>query len=204
MNLPQKWRVTQGQEKDFVAAITRYSNLRYELLPKAKIVFCPNDGTDGGLGNLNVRAMWPGRDLQGRLVANIYAVDSYNSSPHVTTGRDFTEKINSRQDNGAPLGLERHRQLARQLGVPFAIPEWSNNGDPDDQYGGGESPEYVTQFYRWVAQHSGDMRNPKPGQVLYEIQFNLWRQFAFWPQTIQPRTAAAYRALPWGRGAAVR
>jgi hypothetical protein len=199
MNLPQKWRVRGGEEGDFVKAITLYSNLRYEILPKANIVLCPNDGTDRGLDGLDIRKLWPGKDEQGRQVANVYAVDSYNSSPHVTTAGQFAKKIKATQSNGAPLGLEQHRKFAEQVGVPFAVPEWSNNGDPGAEQGGGESPLYIEQFRAWAKAHAGDPTAPRPGQLLYEIQFNLWKQYAFWPDTIQPDTAAAYKSLSWGR-----
>jgi hypothetical protein len=199
MNLPGEWSVRHGQEADFVAAIRRFSALRYAILPQAKIVLCPNDGTDGGLGGLDVRTLWPGRDSRGRQVANVYAVDSYNMYPHVTTAASFARKINGTYPNGMPLGLERHRELAQKLGVPFAVPEWSNDGDPADGGGGGESPLYVQLFRAWAAAHAGNVTRPAPGQLLYEVQFNVWPQYALWPTTMQPRTAAAYRSLSWGR-----
>jgi hypothetical protein len=199
MNLPGSWAVHAGEESDFVRAITRFSTLRYRILPRAEIVFCPNDGTSAALGGLDVRRLWPGRDALGRPVADIYSVDSYNMYPHVTTTADFTKKINAQYPDGAPLGLERHREQAEKFGVPFAVSEWSNDGDPGDGGGGGESAQYVRDFNTWARSHAGDPNHPRPGQLLYEVQFNLWNQFAFYPQSIQPLTAAAYRALPWGR-----
>jgi hypothetical protein len=198
MNLPQKWRVRGGEEADFVKAITLYSSLRYQLVPGAHLVLCPNDGTDGGLNGLDLRKLWPGRDAQGRPVADIYAVDSYNAAPHVTTAADFRKKINASYPNGIPLGLEAHRRFAAKLGVPFAVPEWSNNGDHGSSTGGGESPAYLREFNAWLRAHSGDLSSPAAGQVLYEVQFNLLEPFAFWPRTLQPQTAAAYRSLTWG------
>jgi hypothetical protein len=198
MNIPSDWRVRGGEEASFVKAIKIYSDLRYQILPQAKIVLCPNDGTDGGHG-LDIRKLWPGKDAQGRQVANVYAVDSYNMDPHVTSQAEFIKKINGQYPNGIPLGIEKHRQFAARMGVPFAIGEWSNNGDRGHQGGGGESALYVRQFYAWAKSHAGDPAAPKPGQLLYEVQFNLWGQYAFWPKTIQPKTAAAYRALTWGR-----
>ena len=198
MNLPQKWRVRGGQEADFVKAITLYSNLRYELVPGARLVLCPNDGTDAGLGGLDIRKLWPGHDAQGRPVADIYAVDSYNAAPHVTTAVEFRKKINASYPNGMPLGLEKHRQLAQKLGVPFAVAEWSNNGDPGSSNGGGESPVYLREFNAWLRSHSGNENAPLAGQVVYEVHFNLLEPFAFWPRTVQPQTAATYRSLTWG------
>jgi hypothetical protein len=50
----------------------------------------------------------------------------------------------------------------------------------------------------WFREHAGDPRRPGPGQLLYEIQFNLQVQFQFLPTRFQPRTAAEYRSLAWG------
>jgi len=201
MNLGEsKWRVRGGEEPSFVKAITLYSTLRYQILPTAKVVLCPNDGTESEpLGGLDIRKLWPGKDGQGRPVADVYGVDSYNMNPHVNTTAEFTKKINDQYANGMPLGLEKHRQFAESVGAPFAVGEWSNNGDPANAGGGGESPLYVQEFYRWAASHAGDLAHPTPGQLVYEVQFNLWDQYAFWPKTDQPRTAAAYRALHWGK-----
>jgi hypothetical protein len=199
MNLASiDWHVRGGEEAEFVKAVTIYSDLRYQILPGAKIVLCPNDGTDPALGGLDIRKLWPGKDAHGRPVADVYAVDSYNMHPHVTTRAEFLKKINEAYPNGVPLGIERHRQFAVHVGVPFAIGEWSNNGDPNNAGGGGESPVYVQEFYRWAVSHAGDVDHPVPGQLRYEIHFNLWGQYAFWPRTDQPRTAEAYRALKWG------
>jgi hypothetical protein len=199
MNLPQKWRVRRGEEAAFVTAIGIYSDLRYQIIPEAKIVLCPNDGTDPGLGGLDIRKLWPGKDDQGRWIADVYAVDSYNMSPHITTPQEFQKKINASYPNGVPLGLEKHRQLAETFGVPFAVGEWSNNGDPKAKLGGGESSVYIEQFYAWAKAHAGNLDDVVPGQLLYEVQFNLWNQYAFWPKTIQPKTALTYKSLPWGQ-----
>jgi hypothetical protein len=198
MNLPSEWSVRGGEEADFVKAITVFSTLRYRIIPRAKIVLCTNDGTDGGLNGLDIRKLWPGRDSHGRLVANVYATDSYNQYPHVTTVAGFTKKINGQYSSGIPLGIEKHRQLAARFGVPFAISEWGNNGDPHSDGGGGESPLYVQLFNAWARAHAGNVAHPAAGQLLYEIHFNLWSQFQLWPATLQPRTAAAYRAVHWG------
>jgi hypothetical protein len=176
-----------------------FSDLRYRILPTAKLVFSVNEGTDGSLGGLDVRRLWPGADSQGRPVANVFSVDAYNSWPHVTTAAGFTAKINATYPNGAPHGIERYRQLAEKLQVPFVISEWSNNGDRRAPGGGGESELYIRSFNAWARAHAGDVNRPVPGQLLYEIHFNLWTQYEFWPRTIQPRTAAAYRAQTWGR-----
>jgi hypothetical protein len=81
MNQPTDWSVHGGEEASFVRAITRFSALRYRVLPGAKLVLCPNDGTSGSLRGLDLRNLWPGPDAAGRPVADVYAVDSYNAGP---------------------------------------------------------------------------------------------------------------------------
>src|SRR5664279_303399 len=191
------WAVKGGQEANFVKAITRYSNLRYKILPKAKIVLCPTDGSDAAL-RVDIRKLWPGKDRAGRFIANVYSIDTYNGYFVVHNQQQFDDKLMATGYNGIPFGMETHRQFAEQMGVPFAVSEWSNNGDPKDAGKGGEEPGYVRQMNAWFRDHAGDPKKPQPGQLIYEIQFNLQNQFSFWPTKVQPKTAAAYRTLTWG------
>lgn len=197
MNLTNQWQVKAGEEEQYVRTFRRLADIRDRVFPGAKLVFSPNEGSAGGSGD--VRKLWPGKNSNGRNYADVYAVDAYNWYPHATTTTSFAEKINTVASNGAPVGLEKHRQYAESLGAPFAVSEWSNQGDPGSGGGGGESPTYVREFYNWLRSHGGDVNNPQPGQVIYDIQFNLWREYQFWPNTIQPQTADAYRKLAWGR-----
>ena len=159
-------------------------------------MLCPSDGTDASL-KVDIQKLWPGKDARGRLVANVYGIDTYNGCYVVHNVAEFNAKLIQRA-NGQPLGMELHRELAEQWGVPFAICEWSNNGDKKDAGSGGEAPDYVRQMNAWFRDHSGDPAHPKPGQLLYEVQFNLLNQFQFWPTKLQPQTAAAYRSQVWG------
>jgi hypothetical protein len=199
MNLgSMPWNVKAGEESAFIKAITRFSDLRYQLMPRANIVLCPTDGSDAALG-LDVRKIWPGRDAKRRLVANVYAIDTYNGYAVVHNAEEFGIKMVRLDERGWLFGIETHRQFAQDMGVPFAVSEWSNNGDPKDAGQGGEEPIYVQLMNDYFRRHGGDPKHPKAGQLLYEVQFNLLKQFSFLPTTVQPQTAAAYRALVWGR-----
>jgi hypothetical protein len=131
-------------------------------------------------------------------VADIYSVDTYNGYYVVHTPEEFGAKAVRSDDAGNPLGIETHRALAQELGVPFAVSEWGNNGDPKDAGKGSDTPEYVQLMNAWFREHAGNPKRPRPGQLLYEIQFNLKAQFALWPTKVQPKTAAEYRSLTWG------
>jgi hypothetical protein len=197
MNLKDMpWRVKGGEEANFTKAITRYSNLRYAILPKAKIVLCPSDGTNGDLG-INLHKLWPGKDARGRQVVNVYGVDTYNSWTVIHNAQEFINKLQAQQASNE-FGLELHRQLAIAWGVPFAVCEWSGNGDPKDEGHGADIPVYYQLMNEWFRSHAGDLRNPQPGQLLYEIQFNFESRFMLLPTKVQPKSAAEYRKLTWG------
>ena len=138
------------------------------------------------------------RHRQGRLVANVYAIDTYNGYFVTHNQEEFDEKANASTGTGIPLGIEMHREFAQKMGVPFAVSEWSNNGDPQDAGKGGEEPSYVAEMNAWFRANAGDLAHPQPGQLIYEVQFNLQDQFSFWPTKFQPKTAAEYRSLVWG------
>jgi hypothetical protein len=197
MNLTNDWKVAAGEEDKYVQTFRRLAGIRDQVFPGAKLVFSPNEGSASGSGD--VRKLWPGKDANGRNYADVYAVDAYNWWPHVTTAAGFQEKINKVAGNGAPVGIEKHRQYAESLGAPFAMSEWSNRAVASDGGGGGESPTFVQEYNAWLRSHAGDPENPRPGQVLYDVHFNLWDEYQFWADTRQPRTAEAYRKLPWGR-----
>jgi hypothetical protein len=197
INLPDMpWHVKGGEEADFAAALTRFSYLRYAHLPTAHLVLCLNDGTNGELG-IDIAKVWPGADAKGRRVVDVYSVDTYNSYLVVDTEAEFQRKLTATQAN-MPYGLELHRQIAEARGVPFAISEWSNNGDPKDLGKGGEAPEYMKQMNAWFREHAGDPKHPAAGMLLYEVQFNQLDMFSLLPTRHQPKTAAAYRSLTWG------
>jgi hypothetical protein len=198
MNLSTSdWRVEAGQEADFRKAFAQLSNVRYEVFPGVMLVLSVNDGSSGGMAD--VRKLVPGPDSQGRPTVNVYGADSYNSWPHCTSRASCEEKFNATTDNGSPLGIEKHREFAESMGLPFSVNEYSNNGDPGDSDGGGESPAFIQAFYSWAKAHAGDVNHPKPGQFLYDCLFNLWKQYELQPTTLQPDTAATYRSLRWGR-----
>jgi hypothetical protein len=197
MNLSSSdWGVRAGQEGDYARAFTQFSNVRYEVFPGVKLVLSVNDGSSGGMAD--VRKLIPGKDSQGRSTVDVYSVDSYNMWPHCTTASGCDDKFNATENNGAPLGIEKHRQLAEQFGLPIAISEWSNNGNPGDADGGGESPQYMKSFYAWAKAHAGDPNHPQAGQMLYDVLFNLWNQYQLSPNTMQPVTAETYQHLAWG------
>lgn len=200
MNIPAyDWMVRPGDEANYAATFRRVAAIRDRVLPGAKLVFSPDEGEGDPATNPDVRKLWPGKDANGKNYADVYSVDQYNGWPFVRSAAEFQAKINRVDDNGGPVGIETHRRFAESVGAPFAISEWGSNGDPRSPEAGGESPVFVQQMNAWLRSCAGDINDPRPGQCLYDIHFNLWREFELWPDTIQPGTAQAYRSVPWGR-----
>ncbi|MFZ1288212.1 MAG: hypothetical protein WAR57_14370 [Candidatus Phosphoribacter sp.] len=196
------WRVLKGQEADFRAALERFSSIRYEEFPAAKLVLCPNGETSRGMAD--PRNLFVGAHSGGRPVVDVYCVDTYNQYPHRTNKAEIVASFDDVDANGVPVGIEAHRAFAQRVGVPFSIAEWGNCGLASDCAGNydrkGEAPAYVEAMNEWMRAHAGDLASPRPGQLIYEIQFNLWRRFAlFGPEASQPQTARAYAQMVWGK-----
>jgi hypothetical protein len=191
------WRVAKGQEADFRTAISRFSALRYEVFGESdapKVVLCANEGTSGGMAD--PRDEFVKVDGSGRKVVDVYCVDSYNAWPPRSDATDIRNWLN-RVNGGLPDSPEEHRLFAESVGVPFSVGEWSNCGPACD--GGGESPNYMIEINNWFRQHAGDLDDPQPGQLIYDVQFNLWDQYAIYgSQAHQPVTASKYAELVWG------
>jgi hypothetical protein len=177
------WPVRGTQVDDFIAAWKRYRALQREILPAARLVFCPNDGSSPSLG-LDWRDAFP-----GAAYVDETAVDSYNQRDFSATADEFAAKIETQDDRGAPVGIEQHRRWAEGVGLPMAVSEWSTSADE------GDAPVFVEQFHAWLAAHRGT----GPGQVPYEVLFNVGGyasgRFQFFPTTRQPKAAAAYVRL---------
>jgi len=192
------WKVTQGQEANFRNAIARFSTLRYQVFGETnapKVVLCANEGTSGGMAD--PRDEFVKLDGLGRKVVDVYCVDTYNAWPFRSDATQIRNWLN-RVDGGIPDSPEEHRRFAESQGVPFSVGEWSNCGPSCS--GGGESPNYMVEINKWFRDHAGSLSNPQPGQLIYEVQFNLWDQYAIYgSQAHQPVTAAKYAELVWGQ-----
>jgi len=186
------WNVQASEAAAFVTSWKRFRALQKQIMPLAKLVYCVNHNTSG-ISGLDVRRLWPGKEF-----ADVYSVDLYNNYPHAVNASEWNAKQNKTGPYGEAEGLFKHREQALAYGVPFAVPEWSNDGDASasNPGGGGEAPYYVQAFNAWCRQYAGS----GPGQLLYEIHFNLWPKYLFYPveQSMQRQTAAAYAALKWG------
>lgn len=177
------WMVRGVDAPKFVAAWKRFRVLQRRILPRAKLVFCPNDGTSAAL-HLDWRKAFPGRAYVDEM-----SVDSYNQYPFVTTVAGFRSKLAGIGPYGAPLGIERHRIFARLVGLPMGVSEWGTNASM------GDGSLYIRLFHAWLVAHAGR----GPGQIPYEILYNdrttFGGVFGMFPTSPRPRVAATYRAV---------
>jgi hypothetical protein len=184
------WRVASGEAANFKKAWIRWAAIIEEVLPQANKVWCVNKNSSPGYAAS--RDLWP-----GKAHVDVYSVDWYNNYPWVSTPAALEQQFVRRASNGNPEGLEAHRQEAQANGVPFAVSEWSNSAPSSASAGGGggEAPELMNAMDAWLRAHAGT----GPGQVKYEVLFNLWTRYALYgAEAGQPQTAARYAELTWG------
>lgn len=170
------WRVAPSDINNFKTAWIRFANLRNQYFPGAQLVWCPNAGSSYAY---DIRSLYPGNQY-----VDVVSVDKYNNYPWVNDFASFTSEIN-KTSNGGPMGLETYRQFALQQGKPFAISEWSNDGNPagEGNQGGGDSPNYIQYFHDWLSANGS--QTPQAGKILYEILFNVTgyagSEYSFFP-----------------------
>jgi hypothetical protein len=114
------------------------------------------------------------------------SVDYYNHWPWVGTTTDWNASMLHYDGYGAPKGLQRHLEFARSVGLPLAVSEWSNNADF------GDSAVFMTGMFNFFKTNAGT----GPGQILYDVQFNVdaeERRWILFPVTRQAAASAAYR-----------
>ncbi|WP_187279888.1 glycosyl hydrolase [Quadrisphaera setariae] len=175
------WSVAPGQEEIFKTAWARYRAIQQEVFPSAKLVYNPNVNSTGGL---DWRKSWPGADQ-----VDVLGVDMYNGSPkRYDSAEEWASGLDVTGDDGIPIGLNAYAAQAREWGVPLAVPEWSGRAEQ------GDDPAFITGIGTWFAENAGS----GPGQLLYEVMFNVDRNndnFRLFNGTRMPQSAEAYREV---------
>jgi len=169
---------------DFKTAWNRTARIARAEFPKAKLML----GTAAS-GGFPVSATYP----EDRLVDGM-SIDFYNNWAFCTTQQCFDRKI---ENGGGVNSLADLQRLAKSHGDPIIISEWSNQGQVrgTGEGGGGESPQFIRSWHAWLKANAGS----GPGEVLADVQFNLWSdQFEFFDgrtTRVQPETATEYRRV---------
>jgi hypothetical protein len=168
---------------DFIAAWRHFRSLQQQIFPASKLVFDVNRESIGS--GFDWRKSFPGSGY-----VDVLGVDYYNNgNPTVTTAADWRDSLDDVDAYGAPKGLAQYSAFAKSVGLPLAVPEWSGNASKAD------SPAFIRGFHDFVSSHAGT----GPGQVLYEIVFNVKGydgQFILHgPGVLMPQSAAEYQRL---------
>jgi hypothetical protein len=90
---------------------------------------------------------------------------------------------------GGPIGIGRYLEMAKRLGKKLAISEWAvsnNNNDPRST----DNPFFVKKMHEFFQRNTASLA--------YEAYFNCASPgsgYQIAPGTINPKTAAQYKAL---------
>ncbi|WP_163476064.1 glycosyl hydrolase [Geodermatophilus normandii] len=175
------WSVDVDNYRAFIEAWRRFRAMQQEIFPSSQMVFSANREAVGT--GMDWRQMFPGAQY-----VDVMGVDYYNQWPCVETQEEWNYAVVEKDEYGAPRGIEPHRQFARSVGLPLAVPEWGCNADQCD------SPVYIENMYDYFRAHAGS----GPGELLYESLFNVdfggdrWRLYG---SDRMPLAAARYREL---------
>ncbi len=174
------WSVPQEATADFIAAWQRYRALQVQYFPGARLVFEVNSQTPY---DWDWRTLFPGSQY-----VDVVSVSYFNSFPGTADVDGFWERATRRNEGGAPEGIQGFLDFAHSVGLPLAVSEWGPHGDF------GDAPVYMEQMYQFFRANAGT----GPGQVLYEVLFNVdvdHNPFAVHPATNVPLAAEAYQRL---------
>ncbi len=175
------WSVTAEERDDFVTAWRRFRELQQEVFPESRLVFCLTRESVGS--GIDWRETFPGAQH-----VDVVSMSFFNHDVDSADVDGFWERALSRDDTGAPAGIQGFSDFARSVGLPFAVSEWG----PHAAFGDGRT--YTEQMYQWFRANAGT----GPGQLLYEVLFNVERDdnpFAVFPVTNVPEAAEAYQRL---------
>lgn len=188
------WRVNSSNAADFITAWQRFHAIMRRDAPRAKLVWCPANG--GVYSDISTPQMWPGDDY-----VDVVCTDFFDNYPKLSTDALWDAHYMD-TENGSPLGIGAWLEFARKHGKQFALGEWGL-GRVDGSGGAVDNPVFIRRMHEFFVANAG----PGPGQVLYEIYFNVDYRVAgngeidyrVYPEDVHPNAAAMYKSLSWGR-----
>jgi hypothetical protein len=192
------WSVTPSNVNQWKQAWIRYHNIiKTELKDKgynAKVVLSYN--WDSHNSGVSVDTVWPGDQY-----VDVVGVDKYdvwwgtNPPTTINTLARWNEDL-GRTDHSGNMGLNEWKKFATSHGKPLGFPEWGLSDKT-----AGDNPFWIQQMHSWFAANAGS----GPGQVLYEVYFNIsgYGATKLYPNPESPNAAEKYRSLVWGKGGTV-
>jgi hypothetical protein len=182
------WSVNSRNVNEFKTAWIRFAGLVRATFPAAKIVFGASNGSHSDIG---VPAMWP-----GDACVDVVGVDFYDMWPNLPDKATWDARYMATDRGDSPVGLGAWLAFAKAHGKPLAIPEWGLNWAKDGTPGPQDNPFFIEKMNEFFRANAGN----GPGQVLYEIYYNIDDVKAqLFPVASNPRSSARYKSLAWGR-----
>lgn len=183
------WKVMPSDVDSFKKAWRRFVAIARAEMPSVKIVFGANSGTSGG--NASVPEIYPGDD-----VVDVVGVDFYDMWPSFTDEATWTKQYMATEAGGSPRGIGAWLAFAKQHGKPLALPEWGLDWADDGSDGPQDNPLFIEKMNGLFRANAGS----GPGQILYEIYYNIDDVKAqLHPVASNPDAASRYSALTWGK-----
>jgi hypothetical protein len=100
--------------------------------------------------------------------------------------------------DGGPPDLRGWQEFAADRGKPLSVPEW---GLDPFAVGDADNPGYVRAMHAFLARYAARPGESPAGRVIYDICFGAGVPASRIDAAANPRSGAAYRALPWGAAA---
>lgn len=187
------WSVDSSEVTSFRTAWARwYDIVQDELVTEGKNARVNLNLNCDTTGDVSVRKLLPDTDA-----FDLLGVDFYSMWPDLTGSAIWSSSKNAVTKDGSPRGVEAWFDFAESLGKPLSFPEWGLNPQSHS-----DNPFFIQQMHRTFGSHApADPNRPKAGQLAGEAYFNTWDQCRLWPNTDNPRAAAMYRSLSFGRSA---
>ena len=175
------WAVNAENYRSFIESWKRVRALQQKIYPESQLVF--NVNRESGGADMDWRKFFPGAQY-----VDVMGVDYYNHYPYVGSAEEWTDALDDTDKFGGPKGLQKHLDFARSVGLPLSVSEWSGHAE------NGDSVAYIEGMYEFFASNAGS----GPGQVLFEVQFNVDKDDGIWllyGDTRMPKSAKAYQEL---------
>ncbi|WP_232794159.1 MULTISPECIES: glycosyl hydrolase [Pseudofrankia] len=158
-----RWSAKPGDAANFKSCWIRWYKIVKGVSPGFKLVWNPN--AESSDGSLNVLDFWPGAQY----------VDAAGPDLYANSDNGKLRDPNKLGSHGEPVGIAAWQAWVARQGVPFAVPEWGVNGDPN---WGSTDPAYITQmrtaFEKAVASPSGlAYEDYFDGSTAYSCKFTL-------------------------------
>jgi hypothetical protein len=172
------WKIRENVS-EYKTCFQRQVRLLRSVAPGLQIDWTMRKATEGRHG---AHMLYPGDQF-----VDIIGVNYYDWWPAARTQRDWDAAYSSTYQGG-PRGLGTWLAFARSRGKKLSVPEW---GVATGAGAGGDNPFYVQKMHETFRRNASS--------IAYEGYFNCGDRHRLYPNTLFPRSSAAYRQF-WSSG----